>query len=153
MCSVCDPSESFCQFKHSLMILIRPSESLTLRWDSMKTSQITEEYGTVLIIAQRGQTSLQGWSYCLFTSLYPSKCRECGFFLELKIRFKKRKMYYWRYYLQLTLVPQENFPKTVLKWLIYTLYPKFTITSSKLRFFLMQNAFFLLNTTISVHFL
>ena len=28
----------------------------------MKTSQITEEYGTVLIIAQRGQTSLQAWA-------------------------------------------------------------------------------------------
>ena len=99
MCTVRDPSKSFCWFKHSPMILLRPSESFTLRWDSMKTSQITEEYGTVLIIAQRGQTSLQGWSYCLSTSLYPSKCRECGFFLKLKIRFKKRKMYYWRYYL------------------------------------------------------
>ena len=44
------------------MILIRPSESFTLLWDSMKTSQITEEYGTVLIIAQRGQTSLQAWA-------------------------------------------------------------------------------------------
>ena len=99
MCTVREPSKSFCQFKHSLMILIRPSESFTLRWDSMKTSQITEEYGTVLIIAQRGQTSLQGWSYCLSTSLYPSQCRECDFFLKIKIRFKKRKMYYWRYYL------------------------------------------------------
>ena len=51
MCTVRDPTESFCQFKHSLIILIRLSESLTVRWDSMKTSQITEEYGTVFIIA------------------------------------------------------------------------------------------------------
>ena len=99
MWTVRDPSESFCQLKHSQIILIRLNESFTLRWDSMKTSQITEEYGTVLIIAQRSQTSLQGWSYCLSTSLYPSQCRECDFFLKLKIRFKKRKMYYWRYYL------------------------------------------------------
>ena len=78
--SVRDPGKSFCQFKHSLIILIRPSESFTLRGDSMETSQTTEEYRTVFIIAQRGETSLQGWNYCLSTSFYPSQCRECGFF-------------------------------------------------------------------------
>ena len=119
----------------------------------MKTSQITDEYGTVLIIAQRGQTSLQGWAIVFLPVFTCHNAESVAFFRAKKIRFKKRKIYYWRYYLQLTLIPQENFPKTVLKWLLYTLSPKFTITSSKLRFFLMQNAFFLLNTTISVHFL
>ena len=82
MCTVRDLSESFCQFKHSLIILIRPSESFTLRWDSMKTSQITEEYGKVLIIAQRRSSFLASLELLSFnsTSLFLSQCRECGFF-------------------------------------------------------------------------
>ena len=40
----------------------------------MKTSQITEEYGTVLIIAQRGQTSLS----------LPVTVQRVWLFLELK---------------------------------------------------------------------
>ena len=80
MCTVCDLSESFCQFKHSLIILIRPSESFTLRWDSMKTSQITEEYGTLLIIAQRRSNVLARLELLSFnsTSLYLSQCRKLG---------------------------------------------------------------------------
>ena len=80
ICTVRDPSESFCQFKHSLIILI--SESFTLRWDSMKTSQVTEEYGTVFIIAQRRSNFLARLELLSFnsTSLYLSQCRECGFF-------------------------------------------------------------------------
>ena len=80
MCTVRDLSESFCQFKHSLIILIRPSESFTLRWDSMKTSQITEEYGTLLIIAQRRSNFLARLELLSFnsTSLYLSQCRELG---------------------------------------------------------------------------
>ena len=80
MCTVRDLSESFCQFKHSLIILIRPSESFTLRWDSMKTSQITEEYGTLLIIAQRRSNFLARLELLSFnsTSLYLSQCRKLG---------------------------------------------------------------------------
>ena len=65
----------------------------------MKTSQTTEEYGTVFIIAQRGETSLQGWNYCLSTSLYPFTEQRVWLFLEQKIRFKKQKTDYLRYYL------------------------------------------------------
>ena len=80
MCTVRDLSESFCQFKHSLIILIRPSESFTLRWDSMKTSQITEEYGTVLIIAQWRSNFLARLELSSFnsTSLYLSQFRKLG---------------------------------------------------------------------------
>ena len=81
------------------MILIRPSESFTLRWDSMKTSQITEEYGTVLIIAQGGQTSLQGWAIVFLPVFTCHSAESVAFFRAKKIRFKKRKIYYWRYYL------------------------------------------------------
>ena len=76
MWTVRDPSESFCHFKHSLIILIKPSESFTLRGDSMKTGQITGEYGTVLIIAQRLSNFLARLELLSFnsTSLYPSQC-------------------------------------------------------------------------------
>ena len=82
MCTVLDLSESFCQFKHSLIMLIKPSESFTLRGDSMKTGHITGEYGTLLIIAQRLSNFLARLELVSFnsTSLYPSQCRECGFF-------------------------------------------------------------------------
>ena len=76
MCTARDLSESFCQFKHSLIILIKPSEFFTLRGDSMKTGQITGEYGTVLIIAQRLSNFLARLELLSFnsTSLYPSQC-------------------------------------------------------------------------------
>ena len=95
ICTFRDPSKGFCQFKHSLITLIRPSESFNLRWDSMKTSQITEEYGKVLIIAQRRSSFLASLELLSFnsTSLYLSQCR-VWLFSELEIRFKKRKMYY-----------------------------------------------------------
>ena len=57
----------------------------------MKTSQITKEYGTVFMIANSGQTSLQGWNHCLSTSLYLPQCRECAFFLELKSGLENEK--------------------------------------------------------------
>ena len=95
ICTFRDPSKGFCQFKHSLITLIRPSESFNLRWDSMKTSQITEEYGKVLIIAQRRSSFLASLELLSFnsTSLYLSQCR-VWLFSELEIRFKKRKLYY-----------------------------------------------------------
>ena len=82
MCTARDLSESFCQFKHSLIILIKPSESFTLRWDSTKTGQITEEYGTVLIVAKRRSNFLARLEllYSNSTSLYLSQCRERDFF-------------------------------------------------------------------------
>ena len=70
MCTVRDPSKSFCQFKHSLMILIRPSESFTLRWDSMKQLRSQKNMGRLNAVK--------------LPCLYLSQCRECGFFLELK---------------------------------------------------------------------
>ena len=81
----------FFQFKHSLMIIVRPSESCTLRWDSMKTSHITEEYWTVLIIAQRGQTCKVG--IIVFLPVFTRHSAEsvAFFFLELKSGLKIEK--------------------------------------------------------------
>ena len=88
MCTVRDPSKIFCQFKHSLMILIRPSESFTLRWDSMKQLRSQKNMGRLNAVKLP----------CLYLCLYHS-AESVAFFRAKKIRFKKQKMYYWRYYL------------------------------------------------------
>ena len=58
----------------------------------MKTSQITEEYGTVLIIAQRGQTSLQGWAIVFLPVFTCHSAESVAFFRAKKIRFKAKNV-------------------------------------------------------------
>ena len=60
----------------------------------MKTSQITEEYGTVFIIAPRRSNFLARLELLSLYQSLPVTVQRVWLFLELKIGFKKREMDY-----------------------------------------------------------